>query len=394
MPGFELIGEEEREAVNQLFDDGGVLLAHGFDKARNGRYHVREFEAKFAKRVGVKYAQAISSGTAAIKVALIALGVKPGDEVITQAFTFIATVEAIIDVGAKPVLVNINTSLNMDPNALEAAITVKTKVIMPVHMLGVACDQDAIHRIAKKHNLFILDDSCEALGAEWDGRPLGVSSDISTWSFDHGKTIVCGEGGMITTNNKELYLLSKEYHDHGHMNNVELPRGKDTHRIYGFNYRMTEIQAVIANVQLDKMDYIVQKNRENYAYLESELASIKEIQFRKIPLKCNPLCDTLIISFEDKRIANMLVDMLIKNQLSTKNVPDAIEWHFAKYWTHMLEEFQMSKQELLEYLKPSSEIIERSVALPIMVAIDFKDVKKQAIKIKKLVKSVVKTVLD
>jgi dTDP-4-amino-4,6-dideoxygalactose transaminase len=178
------------------------------------------------------------------------------------------------------------------------------------------------------------------------------------------------------------------------MNNIELPRGQDTHRIHGFNYRMTEIQAVIASVQLDKMDYIVQKNREYYAYLESELASIEEINFRKIPSKCNPLCDTLIISFEDKKVANMLVDKLIENQFSTKNVPDAIEWHFAKYWDHMLEEFQMSKQELYKYLAPSSEIIEKSVALPIMIAIDFKEVKKQAIKIKNLVKSVINIEMD
>ena len=388
MPGFELIGEEERKAVNQLFDDGGVLFAHGFDSLRNGRYHVREFETKFAKRVGVKYAQAVSSGTAAIKVALISMGVKPGDEVITQAFTFIATAEAIIDVGAKPVFVNIDKSLNMDPNELEAAITSKTKVIMPVHMLGVSCDQDKIQKIAKKYNIFVLDDSCEALGAKWGGKPLGVSSDVSTWSFDHGKTVVCGEGGMITTDNKDLYLLAKEYHDHGHMSNKTLPRGKDTHRIYGFNYRMTEIQAVIASVQLDKIDYIVKKNREYYAYLESELASIEGVKFRQIPAKCSPLCDTLIISFEDKKIANMLVDKLIENKLATKNVPDAIEWHFAKYWDHMLEEFQMSKEELQEHLIPSSKIIERSVALPIMIAIEPEEVKKQAIKIRDIIKSI------
>ena len=103
MPGFELIGEEERAAVNKLFDDGGVLFAHGFDNMRNERYHVREFEKNFAKYLGVKYAQAVSSGTAALKIALVALGVKPGDEVITQAFTFIATAEAIIDIGAKPI---------------------------------------------------------------------------------------------------------------------------------------------------------------------------------------------------------------------------------------------------------------------------------------------------
>ena len=388
MPGFELIGEEERDAVNQLFDDGGVLFAHGFDNIRNGRYHVREFEVKFARRMGVKYAQAVSSGTAAIKIALIAMGVKPGDEVITQAFTFIATAEAIIDIGAKPVFVNIDESLNMDYRELEAAITAKTKAIIPVHMLGVSCDQEKIQKIAKKHNIYILDDSCEALGAEWDGRPLGIDSDISTWSFDHGKTIVCGEGGMITTNNKELYLLAKEYHDHGHVNNKSLPRGKDTHRFYGFNYRMTEIQAVIANVQLGKIDYIVKKNREHYNYLESELVSIKGIKFREIPSKCNPLCDTLIISLKDKKTADMLVSNLLKNQIATKNVPDAIEWHFAKYWDHMLEEFQMSNNELNKHLEPSSKIIERSVALPIMIAMEPNEVKKQAIKIRDIVNRV------
>lgn len=388
MPGFELIGDEERQAVNKLFDDGAVLFAHGFDELRNGRYHVREFESKFAKKMGVKYAQAVSSGTAAIKIALIAMGVKPGDEVITQAFTFIATLEAIIDIGAKPVLANIDKSLNMDPNNLESLITKKTKVIMPVHMLGVSCQQDEILKIAKSHNLFVLDDSCEALGAEWDGQPIGVSSDISTWSFDHGKTIVCGEGGMITTNNEELYLLAKEYHDHGHMNNKDFPRGKDTHRIIGFNYRMTEIQAVIASEQLDKIDYIVKKNREHYSYLFSELSSIKQIEFRKVPSKCNPLCDTLIIIFDTKRRANKLVQMLTKNKLSTKNVPDAIEWHFAKYWHHMLKELEMSQDELNAYLLPSSEIIERSVAFPIMVSIKPLMLKNQVEKIRDLVKIV------
>jgi 8-amino-3,8-dideoxy-alpha-D-manno-octulosonate transaminase len=138
MPGFELIGEEERAAVNKWFDDGGVLFAHGFDDIRNNRYHVREFETQFAEYLGVNYAQAVSSGTAALKIALNALGVKPGDEVITQAFTFIATAEAIIDVGAKPVFVNINETLNIDPSELESAITDKTAAIVPVHMLGVA----------------------------------------------------------------------------------------------------------------------------------------------------------------------------------------------------------------------------------------------------------------
>jgi 8-amino-3,8-dideoxy-alpha-D-manno-octulosonate transaminase len=375
VPGFELIGEEERKAVNDLFDDGGVLFAHGFDNIRNERYHVREFERQFADYLGVKYAQAVSSGTAALKIALIALGVKPGDEVITQAFTFIATAEAIIDIGATPVFININETLNMDFNELESAITDKTAAIIPVHMLGVATEQEKIHAIAKRYKIPVLDDACESLGAEWGNEKLGVQSDISAWSFDAGKTVIAGEGGMITTNNRELYLLAREYHDHGHMYNESLPRGRDTHRIHGFNYRMTEIQAVIAKVQLEKLDYIVKKNRENYSIIESVLSEIKSLKFRKIPGKCKPLCDTLIIQLDSKDMAVELVDRMKNEGLGTKNVPDAIEWHFAKYWDHMCFKMNLTHKKLIHKLSPSSKIIERCVALPIMVKTSLSEIK-------------------
>ena len=367
MPGFELVGEEERKAVNNLFDDGGILFAHGFDNMRSGRYHVREFEKQFANYLGVKYALAVSSGTAALKVALVALGVKRGDEVITQSFTFVAVAEAIVDVGAKPVFVNIDETLNMDPNELEAAITDRTTAIIPVHMLGVSVEQDKIHKIAKKYKLPVLDDSCESLGAEWGNEKLGAQADIATWSFDGGKTITAGEGGMITTNNKELYLLAKEYHDHGHMNNPNFPRGRDTHKIHGFNYRMTEIQAVIAKVQLGKLDYIVKKNKQNYSILESELASLQGVRLRKIPEKSKSLCDTLIIQLDNKELANKLVNIMKDKGFGTKNVPDAIQWHFAKYWDHMLHSIELSKNELEDSLKKSSKILECCVAFPIMV---------------------------
>lgn len=367
MPGFELVGEEENKAINELFNDGGILCAHGFDSKRSGRYHVREFEKQFADYLGVKYAQSVSSGTAALKVALMALGIKPGDEIITQSFTFIAVAEAIIDVGAKPVFINIDDTLNMDPDDLEKAITKRTAAIIPVHMLGVSAQQDRIHKIAKKYNLPVLDDACESLGAEWGNKKLGAQADIAAWSFDGGKTITAGEGGMITTNNEELYLLTKEYHDHGHMNNSNFPRGRDTHRIYGFNYRMTEIQAVIAKVQMGKLDYIVKRNRENYFILDSVLKNIKGLKFRKIPDKSKSLCDTLIIQLEDEKMSDKLVKIMKGKGLGTKNVPDAIEWHFAKYWDHMLHKIELSKNELEDSLKKSSKILECCVAFPIMV---------------------------
>ena len=387
MPGFELVGEEERKAVNDLFDDGGILFAHGFDNMRSGRYHVREFEKQFADYLGVKYAQAVSSGTAALKVALIALGVKPGDEVITQSFTFIAVAEAIIDVGAKPVFVNIDETLNMDSEELEKAITNRTAAIIPVHMLGVSAEQDKIHKIAKKHKLPILDDACESLGAEWGSEKLGAQADIATWSFDGGKTITAGEGGMITTNSKELYLLAKEYHDHGHMNNPDFPRGRDTHRIWGFNYRMTETQAVIAKVQLAKLDYIVKKNRKNYSILEAMLAGIKGVKLRKIPDKSKSLCDTLIIQLDNKDLADKLVSMMKGEGLGTKNVPDAIQWHFAKYWDHMLHKMELSKNELQYSLEISSKKLERCVAFPIMVKTTEREMYSQSKIIKEIIES-------
>ena len=388
MPGFELIGEEERKEVNKLFDDGGVLFAHGFDNIRKNRYHVREFEQLFAKCIGVKYAQAVSSGTAALKIALLALGVKPGDEVITQAFTFIATAEAIIDIGAKPIFINIDETLNMDPNELESSINHKTAAIIPVHMLGVATEQDQILSIAKKYNVPVLDDACESLGAEWGNEKLGAQCDIAAWSFDAGKTVIAGEGGMITTNNRELYLLAREYHDHGHMNNKKFPRGKDTHRIHGFNYRMTEIQAVIGKVQLEKLNYIVETNRKNYSIIESSLLDIKGIKLRKIPNKCKPLCDTLIIQFPTKEIADSFVNGLKNEGLGTKNVPDAIEWHFAKYWDHMLTYFQLNIDELDNSVEASSKILEKCVALPIMVKTSSSELTRQVNVIEKIIQTI------
>jgi 8-amino-3,8-dideoxy-alpha-D-manno-octulosonate transaminase len=172
------------------------------------------------------------------------------------------------------------------------------------------------------------------------------------------------------------------------MNNESLPRGRDTHRIHGFNYRMTEIQAVIAKVQLGKLDYIVKKNRENYSIIESALLEIKGLKLRKVPNQCKPLCDTLIIQFDSKDMADELVVGMQNEGLGTKNVPDAIEWHFAKYWDHMLDFIEMNKTGLEKSLSVSNEIIERCVALPIFVSTVRQDTFIMAKKIKILINEV------
>jgi len=229
MPGFELIGKEEQKAVSQIFDDGGILFAHGFDTMRKN-FHVREFENLTANYFNCKYALAVSSGTAAIKVALKALGVKPGDEVITQSFNFIATVEAILDCGAVPVIANVDDTLNMSPDDCESLITSKTKVLLPVHMLGIPVDMNSIMELSKKYNLKVLEDNCESVGAKYKGKYLGCIGDAGVFSFDFGKVITCGEGGMVVTNSPVVDKYAREYHDHGHENNPDFPRGKTLKR--------------------------------------------------------------------------------------------------------------------------------------------------------------------
>jgi len=366
MPGFEVIGEEERAAVNEVFDDGGVLFRHGFDAARS-RYRVREFEERFADWIGVRHALAVSSGTAALRVALAGLGIRPGDEVVTQAFTFVATVEAILEAGAVPVLANVDDTLNMDPEDLERKITGRTGAILPVHMLGVGGEVDRIRAVAAEHGLAVLDDACESLGAEWGEGKLGADATAAAWSFDHGKVLTTGEGGMVTTDDDEVAARCREFHDHGHESNPDLPRGRDTRRIRGFNFRMSELQGAVGEAQLAKLDWMVERNRHNYGRLREGLDGLPGLRWRRVPERCTPLCDTLIFELPDVASAEAFAKAMGERGLGTKNLPDAIDWHFAGRWDHMAGGFRMTPEELADATAASGERLERSIALPVLV---------------------------
>ena len=263
MPGFEIINNKEKKAINKLFSEGGVLFAHGFDKLRKN-FYVRNLEKNCSKYFKTKYALAVSSGTAAIKIALKALDVKPGDEVLTQSFNFIATVEAIKDVGAKAIIVNVDKNLNISIDDLKKKITKKTKVLIPVHMLGESGEFKKIIQICKKKKIKIIEDNCESVGAKYKNKYLGTIGDIGVFSFDHGKIITTGEGGLITTNNIKYYNFCRAYHDHGHKNLKNVSRGNDKFMTVGFNYRMTEMQAVVGIEQLKKLNFILKENKKRY----------------------------------------------------------------------------------------------------------------------------------
>ena len=224
MPGFEIFGKEEKKEIMDVLDTG-VLFRYEFNEQRNGVFKVKEFEDKFAQYCGASFAQAVTSGSAALKVALTALGIGPGDEVITQGFTFVATWEAIFEVGAIPVFTEIDDTLNMDITDLKRKITSKTKCIIPVHMLGAQARIKEIVKIASEYDIPVLEDTAQAAGGRIAGKHLGTFGKCGTFSFDSVKTLTTGEGGMIITDDQQLRKAMSEYQDHGH-DHVENPGGR------------------------------------------------------------------------------------------------------------------------------------------------------------------------
>lgn len=369
MPGFELIGKEEQNAVNEIFEkSNGVLYRYGLDERRHHIFRVNQFEKEIAKKVGVKYAHCVCNGTAALKIALFGLGIKQGDEVITQSFTFIATVEAILELGAIPIITEIDKSLNMDPIDLEKKISKKTKAIIPVHMAGVAAKMGEITAIARKYNIPILEDSAQALGATYRGKSLGTIGDVGIYSLDIGKVITTGEGGILVTDDEKIFLKAREYSDHGHEQNPNVPRGEDTRSRWGFNYKMTELQGAVGLAQLKKLDFILQKQRENKYRIKNGINDISGIEFREIPNQKGEAGDTLIFFVESREKASKFAKFLSKAGLGTKNLPDAIDWHFAGTWTHIFYNYPEYKEKNLEKIwGQSTNYVRRAISIPIMV---------------------------
>jgi len=281
MPGFEFFGEQEKKEVLEVLDTG-ILMRYGFDGMRNNQWKAKELEAALTKRMSVKYAQLVSSGTAALTVALASARIGKGDEVIMPTFTFVASFEAILAIGAIPVLVDIDDTLTINPTAVEKAITSKTKAIMPVHMCGSMADLKALKKICDTHNLILLEDACQAIGGSYDGKPLGSYGDLGCFSFDFVKTITSGEGGAVITNNEKYYINADNYSDHGH-DHIGKDRGAEQHTLLGYNFRISELHAAVGVAQLRKLDSFIELQQKRYTILRNALETIPEISFRRVP---------------------------------------------------------------------------------------------------------------
>jgi 8-amino-3,8-dideoxy-alpha-D-manno-octulosonate transaminase len=334
MPGFELFGEEERKEVNDVLQTG-ILMRYGFDGPRKDIWKSKELEEAICQKFGCKFAQLVSSGTAALTTALASLGIGAGDEVIMPAFTFVASFEAVISVGAVPVLVDIDESLTLSPGAVKKAITHKTKCIMAVHMCGSMADLDALLKICKEHDLLLLEDACQSIGSTYKTKYLGTIGHAGTFSFDFVKTITCGEGGVVMTSNEDIFRKSDGYSDHGH-DHKGIDRGADLHPFVGYNFRISELHAAVGLAQIRKLDEFLKIQRKNHQELKNILSEVPEISFRKIPDPSGDSCTFLSWFMPTEELTRALVTELTHQNILAGNFYwFDNNWHYIRKWDHL-----------------------------------------------------------
>lgn len=358
MPGFEFFGEEEIKEVNEVLESG-ILMRYGFDVARKGKWKAKELEQAICTRFGSQYAHLTSSGTSALTTALAALGIGAGDEVIMPVFTFVASFEAVLSVGAIPVLVDINETLTVNPEAVKKAITSKTKCIMPVHMCGSMADLEALQLICKEHHLLLLEDACQSIGATYKGKSLGTIGDAGTFSFDFVKTITCAEGGVVMMNDKEIHTKCDGYTDHGH-DHLGIDRGADLHPFIGYNYRISELHAAVGLAQIRKLDSFLQIQKRNQTRLKTILSEIPEVSFRAIPDPEGDSCTFLSWFLPTAEITRTVVTTLKEQNILAGNFYwYDNNWHYIRKWDHLknattLNRLYADQQQALQQLQVQS----------------------------------------
>lgn len=344
MPGFELWGEQERKELNDVLETG-VLMRYGFDHLRKGMWKAKELEQAICKTFGCKYSQLTSSGTAALTTALSALGIGAGDEVIMPTFTFVASFEAVISVGAIPILVDVDESLTMNPEAVKNAITPKTKCIMPVHMCGSMADMDALINISHKHNLLLLEDACQSIGATYKGKYVGTIGHAGSFSFDYVKTITCGEGGAVITNDISIYEKCDGFTDHGH-DHKGADRGADLHPFIGYNFRISELHAAVGVAQIRRLQEFLNIQRKNHAQLKLILSQIPEISFRTIHDSQGDSCTFLSWFLPTEEITKAFIaEMKMQNAIAGHFYWYDNNWHYIRKWEHMKNAITLNSQE-------------------------------------------------
>jgi 8-amino-3,8-dideoxy-alpha-D-manno-octulosonate transaminase len=386
MPGFEIFGEEEREQVNDVLNSG-VLFRYGFDAARNGHWKAKTFEEELAGRMGVSHCHLCSSGTSALSIALAACGIGAGDEVIVPPFTFVASFEAILTAGAVPVFSEIDETLCLDPASIADQITSRTRAVMAVHMCGAMARIDDIKAVCEQNNLVLVEDACQSIGASFKGQPLGTFGKMGCFSFDPVKTITCGEGGAVITNDRALYELAHAYADHGH-DHIGDDRGAESHPVLGYNYRISELNAAVGVAQLRKLDTMMAIQRKHKAAIKSVMQQqFPQISFRHLPDPEGDSATFLSFMLPDEEMARTTA-----KQLNAAGVDACFywfdnNWHYIRKWQHLKKMLVAAKLPIQLYencpnyadveLPQSDAVMSRTISMLIKLSWSPSDVEKR-----------------
>jgi len=325
-PGSHWIGQDEVRELLEVMSSGYLFRYGGLDDPRF-KHKVYSLEQEFASRCGVRYALATSSGSAALVCALKAIGIGDGDEVIVPAYTFIASYSSVIFAGGIPVLAEIDDSLSLDPADIERRVGPRTKAVMPVHMLGNPCDLDGIGSVAKKHGLRVIEDACQANGGSYKGRKLGGWGDMGTFSLNIFKTVTAGDGGVVVTDDEELYRTAFGFHDQGHS---PLRAGVEVggRSVLGMNFRMNELTGAVALAQLRKIDRLIAVLREKKKRFKEAISGLEGLKFRTLndpEGECATIC-TVIFDGPERAV-------LVSRRLGTTTV-DRSGWHVYSNMEH------------------------------------------------------------
>lgn len=393
MPGTELFGAEERKEVNDVMETG-ILFRYKHDALRNNHWKAVEFESEVKKITGAKYAHAMSSGSTAIATALAASGIGTGDEVIVPPFTFIATIEAVLFVGALPVFAEIDETLCLSAEGIKKAITPKTKGVCLVHMCGGMADMDAIMKVVNEHKLILVEDAGQAFASSYKGTYTGLFGKAGSYSFDFFKIATAGEGGVLVTNDEETYKKADVYSDHGH-DHIGAIRGMENHPYLGFNYRIGELNAAVGVAQTRKVPGIKETNRRNKQFLVKELSKVKGMGFAKLADPDGDSATFLNLLLPDTASAQRAIEEFKAAGVAGFDYWFKNMYHFINQWDHIKEMRTVSKLPVQvlgapqDYknlqLPKSQEVIGRLISFSVRCSWTEDDMKNLAAKISECV---------
>ncbi|MBO9605489.1 MAG: DegT/DnrJ/EryC1/StrS family aminotransferase [Paenibacillaceae bacterium] len=343
MLSTEEFGQQEKELVLGVLEKKRVFRYYGKDKEQSEAYRLEQL---YRERTGAKYALAVNAGTSALVAALIGAGIGPGDEVIVPAYTYIATAAAVLIARAVPVIVEVDDSLTIDPQAFEDAITPYTKAVIPVHMRGVPCRMDAIMEVARRHGLLVIEDVAQANGGSYRGQALGSFGLAGCFSFQQYKLITAGEGGMIVTSDEKLYERANIYHDSAFVY-WDMNEENREPTFPGENYRLSEINAALALAQSQRINTIVARLQSIKSAISQGIADLPDIRLQTIPDPQGDVSYSLVFYLPtvelSQRFSRKLSDEGIPN--GTINNNGFADRHIYKNWTYVMEKRGASERD-------------------------------------------------